>query len=75
MIDEPFPEKFDVAKWESNEKFEKHLKTFKISVPNGNKHERMEGATMGLKRKTPTEAGKKHRSAAVVSDGDYDTPL
>lgn len=76
VIDEPFPEKFDVKKWESNEKFEKHLKTHKTSVMNGNRSPRVEGATMGMKRKTPALVAKReNRSTTLVSDGDYDTPL
>lgn len=74
--DEPFPTKFDINHWDSNEKFEKILQQRKISqmAANGNGEvHRIDGAFMGVKRKTPTVNNNKPR--VMVNDDDYDTPL
>lgn len=67
----PFPPKFDVAKWDSNEKFEKHLQQRKISK-NALGHQDI---PMGHKRKPQSPTDLNLRSRGHVNDQDYDTPL
>jgi hypothetical protein len=74
VSDIPFPPKFDVSKWDSNEKFEKHLQQRKISKnANGNGHQ--EVVAMGHKRKKQAPAIPKPKSKGCINDDDYDTPL
>lgn len=63
VSDEPFPKKFDITHWESNEKFEQHLKNHRMNA-------------LEIKSKVDS-SGKNptNRSRAVVNDDDYDTPL
>lgn len=78
VIDLPFPQKFDVNNWESNEKFEKHLEYMKSTQQtNGHQHSQANGqnqvqkpAVEAMKKPTPAK-----RSTAIASDADYDTPL
>lgn len=69
VTDDPFPSKFDVTHWESNEKFEKHLQKHPIG-PLRNGHNEV-GTSLELKRKTAVSQNGK----ICVSDADYDTPL
>lgn len=68
--DEPFPAKFDVTHWESNEKFEKSLQQHNVvhphHVPNGVKQ---------AKRKYPANENRERNPKVRVNDADYDTPL
>lgn len=67
----PFPPKFDISQWESNEKFERHLQQQKCGhiVPNGNGHIKRNGL---LSKNIKVENNQKKAS---VNDEDYDTPL
>jgi hypothetical protein len=69
----PFPTKFDVSHWESNEKFEKHLQHHKIGhvASNGNGHAQI--YQNGIQNKIFTVDS--HRKKSTVNDDDYDTPL
>lgn len=71
VSDEPFPEKFDIHHWESNDKFEKSLQQHKIShiLVNDNGHHRFhkhslhhyephQPNVMGVKRKNDTKPEK-----------------
>lgn len=74
---EPFPVKFDVAHWESNEKFEKSLQQHHIvlqphHVSNGNLQPRR--VNQQAKPKLANE-GNKRQPKVCVNDADYDTPL
>lgn len=67
----PFPTKFDISKWESNEKFKKHLQQRKISQTNPKNYDpKLDLATMGVKRKPEPM-----KRQANVNDDDFDTPL
>lgn len=70
VSDEPFPTKFDITHWESNERFEEILRKHNT---NGNGHHLHPHAHLPVnnsRSKSP-----KIRSKNVVNDDDYDTPL
>lgn len=78
IIDDPFPVRFDVNQWDSNEKFEKSLQKHNISLSavNGNAKIHQVAAVIGTERKNVANGKiQQNNLKSVVNDDDYDTPL
>lgn len=70
ITDEPFPAKFDVTHWESNEKFEKSLQQHNVVHPHN-----FPNTAMQAKIKNTGNENYERKPKALVNDADYDTPF
>ena len=72
MVSEiPFPPNFNVTRWESNEKFEKHLQNKNIISPTLALHNLKPRNGLPLKASSVSKTSKK----TVINEEDFDTPL